>query len=152
MYSQDDFDSVVNQLKTKIVDGKITCFKCHFPVGGSGIKQIDMINARITYSCSNQLCDNSRKSGFRSFKALDIVVPSIAAPSDLLETVAPAPPRPEEVQWSSEDGLLPDADVDDDDEGLSSLDNAPDDDDDDDVDDPTTDTHELDDQYHESDE
>lgn len=104
MYSQEDFNAIVEQLKAKIVDGKVVCFKCHFPVGGVGIKQIDMINARITYVCPNHLCDNSRKSGFRSFKALELTVPSIAPPTDLTSIDAPAPPKPEEVRWASEDG------------------------------------------------
>ena len=117
MYSQEDFQNVVNQLKTKIAEGKVTCFKCHFPVGGEGIKQIDMINARITYLCNNHLCENKSKSGFRSFKALDIVVPSIAPPAELSSIVAPAPPRPEEVPWSSEEGVIgQSADADDDDD------------------------------------
>jgi hypothetical protein len=51
------------------------------------------------------MCNNSKtgKTGYRSLKAVEIVIPSILPPADLIETKAPEPPRPEEVEWQGDD-------------------------------------------------
>lgn len=101
--------AVVEQLKTKISGGAFTCHRCHMPLGGAQVTQIDLFNGRVVYKCSNVECDNHNKSGYRTFRALNIDVPAMNAPTELASIAAPAPPRPEEVSWSSGDdemGLL----------------------------------------------
>lgn len=103
MFSEQDFASVTMQLKEKIVAGKITCHRCHYPLSGKDITQIDLFNARLVYKCPNESCDNHDHTGYRTFRGLDISIPSISAPAELADVVAPAPPRPEEVSWASDE-------------------------------------------------
>ena len=103
MYSQQDFESVKEQLKTAIVEGKVTCHRCSHPLSGADIKQIDLFNQRIIYKCPDMNCGNHDRNGYRSFRALEITVPSMLAPTDLSDVVAPEPPTPETVEWDEGD-------------------------------------------------
>lgn len=100
MFSQADMDAVIGQLKAAIVAGKFTCHRCHIPLGGAAVTQIDLFNGRVVYKCTNEACDNHNRSGYRTLRALNIDVPGMKAPADLTSVAAPAPPRAEEVSWS----------------------------------------------------
>ena len=100
MFTQQDMAAVVEQLKTAIAAGKFTCHRCHMPLGGASVTQIDLFNGRVVYKCSNVECDNHNKPGYRTLRAMNIDVPGMKAPADLAAIAAPAPPRPEEVSWS----------------------------------------------------
>jgi hypothetical protein len=125
MFSEQDKSAVIEQLKAIIVAGKFTCHRCHYPLGGTAITQIDLFNGRVVYKCANPDCDNHNKSGYRTFRAMNIDVPAMNAPAELASIAAPAPPRPEEVHWSdgSDESVLdvevPGDDVDDSDEPIT---------------------------------
>ena len=108
-FSTEDVAAVKAQLKEMIVSGKITCFKCHFPVDGVNIQQIDMVQSRVLYKCGNDRCDNHDRAGYRSFRALGITIPSMKPDTDFAAIKAPAPPQPEQVQWSGDGEELQEA-------------------------------------------
>ncbi len=102
MYTQEDFRAVTDQIKVKVSEGKVTCHRCKFPLNGENISQIDLFNARVLYKCPNDGCENNTRTGYRSFRAIDVTIPTLKAPTDLASVQAPAPPQPEEVNWSDE--------------------------------------------------
>ena len=121
MYTAADFDSIKEQLKTVISEGKATCHKCHMPFGGADVQQIDLINSRVIYRCPNVGCSNHTKTGYRSFKAMGLMIPSIAPPADLVEVQAPEPQTPESVEWDEGEETIVDLGSDSDDESVGSM-------------------------------